>query len=109
MQYLERRHEYLADPERGINKTQVFVRQLVQPGTYWRGEYALRTLRTRALSGPISIRKVSNGEGMTVVLRASDMPFIEFGYSAPQGDEQGELKEIRRIMRAHGLRTTLQH
>lgn len=109
MHLLQRRHEYLTDPERGINRTQVFVTQLVESDAYWRGEDALRTLRSRALCGPIAIRQVSKGALMTVMVRVSDEPLIEFGYSAPGGNEQFELEEIRRIMQAHGVRTTLTH
>lgn len=45
---------------------------------------------------------------MTVVVRAvAAEPTIEFGFSATSGNEPHEFKEIRRIMRAHGLRTEL--
>jgi hypothetical protein len=94
MQVWERRHEYLADPEHAIKSSQVFVRQSVTAGSYWRGDDALNKLRLRALSEPIEIRKVSEGALMTVIVRAVNEPSIEFGYSAPRGNEQLDLQEI---------------
>jgi hypothetical protein len=109
---LESRHDFLTDPEQDgpdgrARKTQVFVRQRVRPDVIWRSEDLLTTLRTRAKSAPIQIQAIFKGALMTVKVKVASEPNIEFGYSAPQGNQESDLGEIRRILRAHGVPTTL--
>ena len=106
---LERRYEYLRDPQYGVNRTRAYICQDNVPlGSYWRGDFTLRKLCTLALAGPVAIEEVLSDELMTVRIRVKELPGIEFGYSAPQaGCRRRELDELRRIMKANGVRTVL--
>ena len=92
--------EYLADPHRDMNRTEVYVRTQVTTDI-WSVEAALRYMREQ-LPHPLPLRKIS-ADGLTVVLEACAQPQIRIGRSVPRNNPTEDIQEILAVLESHGI------
>lgn len=98
------RCEFLPDPVRGLNQSYVFIK-------WWptdeigSTEDAMRYLRNRAPI-PVHLSPLQRDKNLTVVVRASENPRIEFGRSVPSGKWEDDFDEIVSVVKANGIEAT---
>jgi hypothetical protein len=93
--------EFLPHPNQGLKQSQVFIK-LWPTDEVTSIEEAMKYLRDRA-PRPVVLSPLPREGHLTVVVRGSQIPRIEFGRSVPSGNWQADFEEIANILKAHGV------
>lgn len=86
---------------RGLNRSNVFMK-LWPTDEVRSSEDAMRYLRNKAPI-PLQLSPLPREKSLTVIVRASEFPRIEFGRSVPSGDYEADFDEIVGVLKANGI------
>ncbi|MDO8729425.1 MAG: hypothetical protein Q7K26_06150 [bacterium] len=101
-------YEYLSDSNRGLNKTQVFIK-LWKTSEISTVHSALKYLVDRQANDPNSdplVLHLTSERNRTVILEANQDPKIQFGKSVPNTDQGKDVSEILLVLSANGINAT---
>jgi len=92
---------FLSDPVRQLNQSAVFIKVWATVGVP-DVKAAMHHLRNQAPQ-PVLLVPLNRAKDLTVVVRASEDPCIEFGRSVPTGNWDADLQEIISVLKANGV------